>query len=179
MDTATRLSPLLLLSVLGLLASCSSSSSSSSSSTSGGPSDSGGSDTGSGTDAGGDTGASGLPDVNGCTLATAEDHTSAAAVQVSFGGTNGSPPLKYAPACIKIATTTTLTFAGDFSFHPLTGGKVVNGAANPDPSSPLISPPSGTTATIGSDLIKAGVVYPYYCANHFASGMMGAIYVTK
>jgi plastocyanin len=121
-----------------------------------------------------------LPDANGCKQSTAADHTADTAVTIGFGGANGSPALGYAPQCIKIASSTKVTFSGDFTIHPLIGGTVLNGSASPDSSSPLKSPASGNTVdfTPGTTA-PTGAVFPYYCGNHYSAGMMGAIYVVK
>ncbi|APR81568.1 Halocyanin [Minicystis rosea] len=110
---------------------------------------------------------SGGTTINGCELATAEDHTTDASVTIEFGGTHGNT---YAPACIKIAQGTSVTFSGAFTTHPLQGGN----AGTPDATSPITSTTTGTTASF--TFADAGS-FPYYCTAHFGSGMQGAVFV--
>jgi len=107
--------------------------------------------------------------INGCTLAAAADRTAVnAARTVTF------PGFAYTPRCIKIRVGQTVTWSGDLAFHPLRPGLIVGGvpmaqAGNPVPS---VSAGASTTATFA-----AAGDYGYYCANHFGSGMVGAVYV--
>lgn len=142
----------------------SSSSSSSSSSGAGGASSSSSSGSSS---SGSSSSSSGSVTVNGCDQASAEDHTTDTAVNIDFGGSLG---LKYAPACIRIKTGTSVTFTGSFSSHPLSGGS--SGTA--DASSPITHTTTGSSATFSFP--DAGT-FPYFCELHFSSGMEGAIFV--
>jgi plastocyanin len=110
---------------------------------------------------------SGTALVNGCDPATAENHTTNATVTIDFGGAAG---LAYKPPCIKIATGTVVTFAGAFTSHPLAGGM----AGTLDATSPIKETLVGTSAMF--TFATAGT-FPYYCEDHFASGMQGAIFV--
>jgi plastocyanin len=125
---------------------------------------------------GGTGGGMGVKLVNGCDPASAEPHLNDASTTVKFGGPTG---FKYAPACIRIKAGSSVTFASDgapsFALHPLQGGEVVNGIAQPDPNSP-IPPTSGAQASIDVTFPNAGT-FPYYCQSHYASGMMGAVFV--
>jgi plastocyanin len=131
----------------------------------GGPLD-GGVESGSGgTDGSG--GSSSLPNVNGCTYATAQDFTSTA-LTVSF------PSLAYAPKCARIRAGQAVKFNGAFADHPLVAGRVASGVATPAVGSPIVSTSSGTMATF---TFPTSGAFPYYCNFHYAAGMVGAIYV--
>jgi plastocyanin len=109
---------------------------------------------------------------NGCNSGAAPDMTGMNAVTISFGDAYG---FAYSPACIRVRSGTTITFQGDFTAHPLVGGFASRSSAMADPDSPIHAPASGTaTAFVAGD----ASVYPYYCANHFGSGMMGAIFIS-
>ncbi len=123
------------------------------------------------TGTGGSTGTS----VNNCTAAAATDMTGMAAVTINFGGTTIG--LKYAPPCIKVTAGTMVTFAGDFTVHPLQAGTISGGVAPPPAagSSPLptTAMATGTTATF---TVQPAGTYGYYCTVHgVADGMEGAI----
>ena len=64
---------------------------------------------------------------------------------------------------------------GQFSTHPLVGGKVVNNTGVPDPQSPFgtTNDPAISTKTFPN--LQQGV-RSYYCQNH-ASTMQGVIFV--
>ncbi|MFO0762023.1 MAG: plastocyanin/azurin family copper-binding protein [Byssovorax sp.] len=124
----------------------------------------GGTTTGSGGSGG--MGGSGPMLVNGCDEATAEDHTADATVKIEFGGAIG---LKYSPKCILIKPGTTVTFAGDFASHPLSGG--LDGTK--DPTSPITETTTGMTKDFA---IPAAGTYGFFCEFHQASGMKGAIF---
>jgi plastocyanin len=104
--------------------------------------------------------------VNNCDPAAAEDHTGDTAVTIVFGVAG----LTYQPACIKIKTGTTVTFSGAFTSHPLAGGT----AGTLDATSPIKETLTGTSAMF--TFATAGT-FPYYCEDHFASKMEGAIFV--
>lgn len=87
---------------------------------------------------------------------------------ILFGGATG---FAYSPKCIKIKAGQTITFKGDFSFHPL--------KAFCEETTTIPNTTSGTTKAI--KFTKAGY-YNYYCTNHAApngSGMAGNIWVVK
>jgi plastocyanin len=118
--------------------------------------------------------------VNGCDPALAEDHTADADTVVKFGGDLGS---KYAPPCVRVKAGHTVTFSGNgtpmtqvtFVTHPLQGGAVKNGVAMPDASSPI--PPTSTPQLNLTVTFPNAGAFPYYCGNHYAFGMMGAVFV--
>jgi plastocyanin len=97
------------------------------------------------------------------------DDTAQTAVTIKFGGSVG---LAYDTPCIKVKAGTPVTFAGDFSAHPLAGG-----ASPPtvDTTSPIKETRTGTSATF--TLATAGT-YKYFCEFHYSSnGMAGTIVV--
>jgi plastocyanin len=120
-----------------------------------------------GVDAGAGSGAGPLPDVNGCSYASAQDFTGQQLV-VRF------PGLSYMPRCARIRAGQTVTFSGTFADHPLRAGTIVGGVATPASQSPITSTSTGSAATF--TFSQAGA-YPYYCLYHYAAGMAGAIYV--
>ncbi|TMA39780.1 MAG: hypothetical protein E6J79_02330, partial [Deltaproteobacteria bacterium] len=62
--------------------------------------------------------------VNGCDPATATDLTGQPEVTVTF---SGAPTFAYSPKCFVASAGTRVIFSGNFQFHPLIGGEVVNG----------------------------------------------------
>ena len=114
------------------------------------------------------------PSLNGCTAATAADHTNASTVTVNFGGTGGSPSFGYAPSCIKVSTGTMVTFAGPFGSHPFVTGKFTGTGTSSTPT-PFTNTSTGTTKTF--TMTTAGT-YGYYCSFHAGSSQMyGAVIV--
>jgi plastocyanin len=115
------------------------------------------------TDGGPDT--SCTADYAGCT--TFEDHTASGDPRtITFGGTAGNA---YVPKCMQVKVGQTVTFSGDFSFHPLQPAC--------GPAIPSVSPVSATEATVTFD--TAGN-YGYFCTRHgtaAGTGMAGAIEV--
>ena len=106
---------------------------------------------------------------NGCTADKFVDSTATADTAVAFGGS-----LTFSPACVIIAAGHSVTYNGNFGFHPLKKGSPTDstaGAAN----NPIVETSTGTTPltvvfpTVGD--------YPYYCGNHFSDGMMGVVRV--
>ena len=143
----------------------------SSSSSAGGATSSSASEMGGG-GMGGMGGAPCMPmDINGCTEATAEDHTADAMVAIAFGGTTG---FAYSPPCIKVNAGATVTFNGAFISHPLEPGEVKCNAPTVDMSSPIKETTTGMTASF---MLPTAGTYPFYCGEHFAAGMKGAIFV--
>jgi plastocyanin len=108
------------------------------------------------------------PDLNDCSKSTATVKTGQAVVTVTFGGTAG---MAYSPACLIVSTGTSVVFEGSFSFHPLAGGE----AGSPDADSPF-TPPTTSGSSAPFTLATPGA-YGFYCGNHYASGMKGAVYV--
>jgi plastocyanin len=104
---------------------------------------------------------------NGCTEAMATDDTSMTAVTITFGGNDG---LKYSPACVKVKSGTMVTFSGDFTTHPLSGG--VSGTK--DATSPIKETTTGMSASF--TMSTAGT-FGFFCEVHQSLGMQGAIYV--
>ncbi len=109
--------------------------------------------------------------LNGCDITTAENHIGENKIQFSFGGGVGN---KYQPACVIVAPGTQLSFAGDFSMHPLQGGTVTNGVGKPEAQSIFQLTQFGFVQTYTPSLPTN---YGYYCTTHVAAGMMGAIFV--
>jgi plastocyanin len=112
------------------------------------------------------TGAGGGAITNGCTEGAATDDTSMTAVTISFpvGG------LKYSPACVKVKKGTMVTFSGNFTSHPLSGGD----GGTKDPTSPIAETTTGMSATF--TMSTAGT-FGFFCEIHQSLGMQGAIYV--
>ncbi len=107
--------------------------------------------------------------LNGCTAAGAIDRTAAGASRtVTF------PGFAYTPPCIKIRAGQTVTWSGNFGFHPLRAGAIVNNSPTGQPGNPIPTTSAGMTA---SATFAAAGDFGYYCASHFGGGMVGAIYV--
>lgn len=109
--------------------------------------------------------------VNGCTVATAQDSTGQSAVTVTFANGN----LSYAPKCLKVKVGTSITLMGNFGSHPTIGGVVVNGTLMPASSGPFVPVTSaGSSKTF--TMSQAGT-FPYYCQPHATLGMIAAVFV--
>lgn len=106
--------------------------------------------------------------INGCSLATAQDLTAMANVNVSFTS------FAYTPKCIKVAAGTNVTFQGSFVQHPMIGG-YVTGSPNPASSGPFV--PATTTGTTKTFAMSTAGTFPYYCQLHALAGMTGAVFV--
>jgi plastocyanin len=81
--------------------------------------------------------------------------------------------LVYMPRCIEIAAGSTVTFNGNFAFHPLAPGVMGDMTAG-SPSNPITPTSSGTAQSFTFPL--AGT-YPYFCTAHASLGMSGVIRV--
>ena len=108
--------------------------------------------------------------VNGCDPKALEDHTKDATVEIKFGDTVG---LKYAPPCIKVKSGTMVKFTGSFLVHPLAPGEIVMGAPVPDAKSPIKA--TADASPSASFTISPAGSYPYFCTDHFSTGMQGLI----
>ncbi len=128
----------------------------------------------SGSGGGNGTGGGGMEQtVNSCSASTAKDETGSSDVTVKFGGT--TPGLAYSPACIKIKKGGKVTFAGDFSLHPLAAGSIdASSMMHPDSSSPIKSTSTGMSKTF---TFPDSGTFGYFCENHFSVGMDGAVVV--
>jgi plastocyanin len=110
--------------------------------------------------------------INGCDATNTVVMTGVPSVTVDFGGMTGTA---YSPACLRVSMGTVVTFNGNFSFHPLQGGEVINMVGTPASSGPF--------ATLTSNGMSANFTmsstgtFPYYCTMHVASGMMGTVFV--
>jgi plastocyanin len=112
--------------------------------------------------------------INGCTRARATNITGRANVTIHFPSPATS--LRYSPACVRVSKGTKITWAGDFSVHPLQAGKVNPNteAVTVNTNGPIHQTTSGTRATFRFN--SAGT-FGYFCERHFRLGMKGAVYV--
>jgi plastocyanin len=106
--------------------------------------------------------------LNGCTLATAIDHTADDVTVVTQMG------LTYTPSCIKIKAGKQVTVNAAFAAHPLSQGGVVNGTAYPEMGGPITHTASGSSATF---TFPNPGQFGYYCDLHYSGGMYGAVIV--
>lgn len=116
--------------------------------------------------AGGAGGGSNL--INGCDPAMATDQTGDPTATIMTMG------LAYSPKCVRISTGTEVTFNSDFTLHPLRGGTVEGVTPTEDPNSPIKATNTGMMAKF---TFPAKGTYGFYCNNHAAAGMAGAIFV--
>lgn len=107
-------------------------------------------------------GGSAPTDVNGCTLADAEDETGSAAVDLEWTLTH--------QRCVRVAAGTTVTWTGSFTSHPLKGGE----SPDIDDASPITA--ADQTGAAASVTFDTAGDFPYFCNFHFGS-MQGVIYV--
>jgi plastocyanin len=106
--------------------------------------------------------------LNGCTLATAVDHTADAITTVTQSG------FAYTPQCIKIKAGKQVKIDANYAGHPLSQGAVVNGTAFPEMGGPIPHTTTGTTATF---TFPSAGSFGYYCDFHYGLGMYGAVFV--
>ena len=110
--------------------------------------------------------------LNGCDSVTAIDLTTNPTPTVQFGGSAGT----YTPACLKIVAGGNVTFQGNFSPHPHTGGIVDGTTAAEDPASPFY--PAQTSGNSKTYNLPTFGAYPYYCKLHYKlPGYKGVVYV--
>ena len=90
---------------------------------------------------------------------------------INFGGSAG---FAYAPNCLEVPAGTMVTFAGDFSLHPLSP----SAARGNTTDNPIVDMSAGTTASV---TFSAPGFYAYFCAFHGSSdtgaGMAGVVWV--
>jgi plastocyanin len=112
-----------------------------------------------------------VPSLHDCTSTSFVDDSAAGANRtITFGGAAG---LKYSPKCMIITAGQKVTFAGDFTSHPLVGAEYQGfGGSYPTP----IPSTSSGSASIDVTFPTAGL-YPYYCTFHAGSGMTGVLWV--
>lgn len=109
--------------------------------------------------------------LNGCRPGEAVDATRQSKIEIRFGGTTG---YFYDPACVAISPGTEVTFAGPLNAHPVAAGRVDQGLPTPDESSPIPYSRKGRSASFS---VSEPGNYGYYCDNHVAEGMYGALIV--
>jgi plastocyanin len=109
---------------------------------------------------------------NGCDPMTAEDHLKDATVEIKFGDPIG---FVYSPACIKVKSGTMVTFTGNTLSHPLDAGQVMGTTPVPDANSPIKPTSDGSKPSVTFTIAPAGT-YGFFCDDHFAGGMQGAIF---
>ncbi len=117
--------------------------------------------------AGGSGGGSGQTTVNGCSSYV--DHTASndsRTVTFTFPA--------YTPPCMLVSAGQSVTFSGNFSFHPLTPGTAPSSSGAGSSNNPISLTSSGSTASF---TFPTAGTYPYYCGNHEGSGMFGSIRV--
>jgi plastocyanin len=119
---------------------------------------------------GGSTTSTTLGSVHGCTVANAVNRSGELDIRtVTFTF------YEYTPKCLRIAPGQTVTFSGDFSFHPIVGGEIVGNSKVPDGLSP-ITPSSG--GNMKDVTFPTDGAFPYYCNNHGTTAdMFGAVFV--
>jgi plastocyanin len=147
---------------------------------SGGQSSSGGQSNGGSANGGSASGGDGsgglsstIANVNGCTPATAEDHSAATADRKIEVGTAG---LTFTPKCMAIKAGQSVSFQGTLAGHPLAPGNANSETAG-SPNNPIMKTSSGTSVSFTFPTAGA---YPYYCVFHSfgaGDGMSGVVYV--
>ena len=113
------------------------------------------------------------PTFNGCTPPMFQNGPRASTV--SFGGAGGSPLFGYAPPCLRVAAGASVTFAGDFSVHPLSPGTSPTTTTAGSANNPIARTETGTSLAV---TFPTAGVYPYFCEMHYAAGMAGVVLVT-
>ena len=145
--------------------------------TDGGPgpgTDTGGSaDTGGGADTSGgtDTGPVGPP-VHDCAEADFEDLTAGTSDDRTIMVPAGT--FVFDSPCITIRAAQAVRFMWDFSMHPLAGGVAPGHPGTSSEPNPIVAQ---TTGALYEPTFPTAGNYPFYCATHFHSGMMGVVRV--
>jgi plastocyanin len=169
MNLASRLTFGIVLAALTTIGCSGSSSNNTGMGGSGGSGTAGGGGTGTGGTGGTTgTGGSGAPFTAFAPCNDATDYV--AGTTINFGGAAG---FAYNPKCLKVSAGTSVTFSGDFSYHPL-----VPSAMRGDPAgNPIVNMSSGTSASF---TFPTPGFYAYLCnfhGNDVGSGMSGVIWV--
>jgi plastocyanin len=101
---------------------------------------------------------------------TTEGAYVATTTTVTFGGVDGR---QYSPRCLRVARTSTVTFSGDFTMHPLARG--IGGTdGNPFP----LDVDSVRTGSSHMITFNATGFFPFKCTEHFNSdSMIGVVWV--
>jgi plastocyanin len=121
----------------------------------------------------GETGVSENTVFHGCMPENFVDRSAPGAARtLTFGGAM----FAFDPKCMTIAAGQTVTFTGNFSFHPLSRGinPTPEGLAAGTPGNPIPTTTSGNTISVSFP--RAGT-FPYFCALHLSNGMAGVIVV--
>ncbi len=120
-------------------------------------------------------GDAGLPTLHGCAPAAFVDRTAASAARVvGFNGAEGSPPLRYAPACMTVSAGQEVTFVGAFMMHPLSPGVIAGPDAGASPGNPIPRTAAGDRVAVR---FPTAGLFPYYCEVHGTMGMQGVVRV--
>ena len=113
-------------------------------------------------------GGGGIPFQSLAPCSNATDYMSGATV--SFGSQLGN---NYSPRCLVVHVGQSVSFAGDFSSHPL------RASSRGSTGNPVQSTGSGTSASF---TFAATGFFPYYCTQHgddLGNGMAGVVQVTS
>ncbi len=108
---------------------------------------------------------------NNCTEAKFVDKKAENTTTVNFGAALGET---YSPACVLIAVGHSVTFKGNFGFHPIAPGTPGSLTAG-SPNNPIVARSSGSS-DLTANFAVAGD-YPYICTDHNGSGMSGVVRV--
>ena len=116
-----------------------------------------------------------VPVLNGCTSDLYVDLSNPMSIRtIGFGGINDSPGFGYSPACMIIGVGQSVTWTGAFDLHPLSPGSAPSLMMAGSPDNPIVRVSTGNMATV---VFPTAGVYPYFCEQHYASGMSGVIWV--
>jgi plastocyanin len=116
------------------------------------------------------------PSLNGCAQSSYVDRSGPNDDRNVYFGTAGtSGPFTFSPACMVVSPGQSVTFNGDFSIHPLSPGSNPEATTTGTSSNPI--QPHDADDMAASFTFKASGTFPFFCQNHYASGMYGAVRV--
>src|SRR5262249_44685330 len=101
------------------------------------------------------------------------DRTTTTTVTISFP--TGTGPVQYSPPCIKVKTTTMVTFSGTFANHPLRPGAASTSLGTDSPGNPIASTSDGSSAQF---VFSNTGTFGFFCNLH-PGIMRGAIMVVQ
>jgi plastocyanin len=105
--------------------------------------------------------------LNGC----ADADFAASGSTVNFGGSLNNT---YSPKCLRVAVGAKVTFAGNFTTHPLSPGSGSGMLTTGTQPNPITAVSTGTSTEV---TFSAAGKYPYFCTAHVGVGMWGVVQV--
>ena len=109
--------------------------------------------------------------LNDCAPAAFVEVADARGIRVAFGGEIGH---NYSPRCLRVGIGAAIRFEGPFETHPLVPGRVEDAIPVDDEGGPIRAVRAGHVAEF---VAREPGRFGFYCDDHVAEGMMGALEV--